>query len=109
MRWVRLTLALIGLVIGVFMFWGGEWLVWDWINSIVNGPWLKWDEFCSGWIFYAPLFLYKWTCEVWTAVFDLGKFFLDAGLLLTIISAFSLGLLVRPVVEAFIKKIRGKK
>jgi hypothetical protein len=96
-------------VIGIFLFWGGEWLIWDWINSIVNGSWLDRVMFCSEWVFYAPLFLYKWTCEKWTAVFDLGKFFLDAGLLLTIVSAFSLGLYMRPVVEAFIKKIKQKK
>jgi hypothetical protein len=104
-----IILSLIGLILGIFLWWGGEWLIWDWINSIVNGPWLDRVMFCSEWVFYAPLFLYKWTCENWTAVFDLSKLWLDAGLLLTIVSAFSLGLYMRPVVEAFIKKIKQQK
>jgi hypothetical protein len=105
-RGVVTALALTGLVIGIFLFWGGEWLIWDWINSIVNGSWLDRVVFCSEWVFYAPLFLYKWTCETWTGPFDLGKMWIDLGGFLMIVSAFILGYMARPVIEAFIKRSR---
>jgi hypothetical protein len=105
-RGVITALALTGLVIGIFLFWGGEWLIWDWINSIVNGPWLDRVMFCREWCFYAPLFLYKWTCETWTGPFDLGKMWIDLGGFLMIVSAFTLGYMARPVIEAFIKRSR---
>jgi hypothetical protein len=105
-RGVITALALTGLVIGIFLFWGGEWLIWDWINSIVNGSWIDWDMFCREWCFYAPLFLYKWTCETWTGPFDLGKMWIDLGGFLMIASAFILGYMARPVIEAFIKRSR---
>jgi len=102
------VLAIAGLVIGIFFFWGGEWIIWDWINSIVNGPWIDWNRFCREWQFYAPLFVYKWTCETWTGPFDLGKGWIDAGGFLIVISAFSLGYLMRPVIEALVRKLIKK-
>ena len=99
MKGLRMILALVGLVIGLMLIWGGQWLVWDWINSIVNGPWLNWDKFCHEWYFYAPLFLYKWTCQTWTGPFDLSKLWLDLGLFLAIISAFALGYYARPYIK----------
>jgi hypothetical protein len=62
--------------------------------------------FCSEWSFYAPLFLYKWDCYTWTAVFDLGKAWMDLGGFLIIVSAFALGYYARPAIEAFIKRSR---
>jgi len=100
-------LAMIGLILGVYLFLGGEWLIWDWINSIVNGPWINWDMFCREWCFYAPLFVYKWTCETWTAVFDLAKLWIDLGGFLIIVSAFALGYMARPIIEGFIRKKFG--
>ena len=102
-------LAVIGLILGVFLFWGGEWLIWDWINSIVNGPWINWDMFCNEWSFYAPLFLYRWDCRTWTGPFDLGKMWIDLGGFLIIVSAFALGYMARPVIEGFIRKKFGGK
>lgn len=102
-------LAMIGLILGVYLFLGGEWLIWDWINSIVNGPWINWDMFCREWCFYAPLFLYKWTCETWTGPFDLGKMWIDLGGFLIIVSAFALGYMARPIIEGFIRKKFGGK
>jgi len=102
-------LAMIGLILGVYLFLGGEWLLWDWINSIVNGPWINWDMFCSEWCFYAPLFVYKWTCEKWTGPFDLAKLWLDLGGFLIIVSAFALGYMARPIIEGFIRKKFGGK
>jgi len=99
MKGFRMILALVGLVIGLMLVWGGQWLVWDWINSIVNGPWLNWDKFCSEWVFYAPLFLYRWDCQTWTGPFDLSKLWLDLGLFLAIISAFALGYYARPYIK----------
>jgi hypothetical protein len=99
MKGLRAILAIVGLIIGVYLILGGQWLLWDWINSIVNGPWLNWDKFCSGWVFYAPLFLYKWTCQTWTGPFDLSKLWLDLGLFLAIISAFALGYYARPYIK----------
>jgi len=106
MRRIRLMLALAGLIIGIYLILGAEWLIWDWINSIVNGPWLDRAMFCSEWCFYAPLFVYKWTCETWTGPFDLSKLWLDLGLFLVIISAFALGYYARPAIEAFMKRSR---
>jgi len=102
-------LAVIGLVLGIFLFWGGEWLIWDWINSIVNGPWINMDMFCKEWSFYAPLFLYRWDCRTWTGPFDLGKMWIDLGGFLIIVSAFVLGYIARPVIEGFIRKKFGER
>jgi len=99
-KWVWVYLGL--LVLGIFLFWGGEWLLWDWINSIVNGPWIDWTLFCSGWRFYAPLFVYMWTCEMWTGPFDLGKAWIDLGGFLVAVSAFLLGYSLRPGLEKLI-------
>jgi hypothetical protein len=102
-------LAMIGLILGVYLFLGGEWLIWDWINSIVNGPWINWDVFCREWCFYAPLFLYRWDCYTWTGPFDLGKMWIDLGGFLIIVSAFALGYMARPVIEGFIRKKFGER
>ena len=93
MRGIRLILALAG-------------LIWDWINSIVNGPWINRAMFCSEWSFYAPLFLYRWDCYTWTGPFDLGKAWMDLGGFLIVVSAFALGYYARPLVEAFMKRSR---
>ena len=106
MKHGKLILPLIGLVAGIFLFWGGEWLMWDWINSIVNGPWLLWERFCGEWFFYAPLFLYRWDCRTWTGPFDLGKAWIDIGGMLMIVSAFCLGYVLRPEIEKLLKKLR---
>jgi hypothetical protein len=102
-------LAMIGLILGVYLFLGGEWLIWDWINSIVNGPWINWDVFCREWCFYAPLFVYRWDCYTWTGPFDLGKMWIDLGGFLIIVSAFALGYMARPVIEGFIRKKFGER
>jgi len=102
---VKVFLAIIGLIIGIFLVWGGEWIIWDWTNSIVrhNVPWFVWDEFCSNWFFYAPLFIYKWTCETWTGPFDLGKLWMDLGIVILGISAFALGYYSERVVRVLKK------
>ena len=101
MAWIKPILALAGLIIGVYLILGAEWLVWDWSNSIIRPgvPWIDWDEFCSEWVFYAPLFLYRWDCQTWTGPFDLSKLWLDLGLFLVIISAFALGYYARPYIK----------
>jgi hypothetical protein len=107
MKWVRLALAVIGLAVGIFAYWGGLWLVWDWINSIVNGPWVDWGRFCREWVFYAPLFLYEWGCRKWTGPYDLAKGFVDVGALLIIVSAFCLGYFARPEIEKILRKLKS--
>jgi hypothetical protein len=108
MKWLSLTLALIGLVAGVFAYWGGLWLVWDWANSVIRPgvPWIDWGTFCRKWIFYAPLFLYRWTCETWTGPYDLAKGFVDVGALLIIVSSFCLGYFARPSIEKLLKRLK---
>jgi hypothetical protein len=96
-------LSLAGLVIGIYLILGAEWLIWDWINSIVNGPWLDRGRFCREWEFPAPFFLYRWRCDEWTAPFDLSKLWLDLGLFLATVSAFVLGYLFRPAIERFFR------
>jgi len=110
-RPILLILSLIGLILGIFLWWGGLWLLWDWSNSIIRPgvPWIDWDMFCREWCFYAPLFVYKWTCETWTGPFDLGKMWIDLGGFLIIVSAFALGYMARPVIEGFVRKKFGGK
>ena len=109
MRWVSLTLALTGLVIGLMLVWAGQWLLWDWANSVIRPsvPWIDWDTFCREWIFYAPLFLYRWNCQTWTGPFDLSKLWLDLGLFLAVVSAFALGYYARPGIEKILRKLKG--
>ena len=107
-RGVITALALAGLIIGIFLFWGGEWIIWDWSNSIIRPgvPWINWDAFCREWSFYAPLFLYRWDCYTWTGPFDLGKAWMDLGGFMIIVSAFVLGYMARPMIETLIKRSR---
>jgi len=96
------------LILGVFLAWGGEWIIWDWINSIVNGPWLDRARFCEEWFFYAPLFVYKWTCETWTGPFDLGKAWMDAGILIVGVSCFLLGYAFKPGIDALLRRLKAR-
>jgi hypothetical protein len=105
-KWLRTIISIAGLILGIFLCIGGEWLLWDWINSILHGPWIDWNMFCNEWGFPAPFFIYWWTCRDWTAPYDLSKTFLDSGLFLSIVSAFSLGYLARPRIEKLIERFR---
>ena len=99
--WVFLA----ALIAGVFLVWGGEWIIWDWVNSlVVKQPWFDWELFCEKWYFPAPFWLYVWRCDQWTVPFDLGKAWMDAGILAIGISSFLLGYSLRPDIEEILRK-----
>lgn len=83
--------AVLALVLGIYMFVASYWLVWDWINSIVNGPWIDRKMFCEMWEFWAPVFVYRWTCETWTGPYDVHLLLAGLGALLIVASSFVLG------------------
>ena len=109
MKWVKLILALIALILAIFVYWAGEWIIWDWAGSIVNGPWIDWSRFCNEWGFYAPLFLYRWDCHTWTGPFDLGKLWLDLGAFIMIVSSFCLGYFARPEIERLLRRFYSSR
>lgn len=81
----------LALILGIFMFIASFWLTWDWINSIVKGPWIDWQRFCMEWYFYAPLFIHKWDCETWTGPYDTALLIGGLSIVLLVASAFVLG------------------
>ncbi|MEM1548720.1 MAG: hypothetical protein QXM02_06865 [Thermoproteota archaeon] len=93
--------SILVLILGVFMFVASFWLTWDWINSIVNGPWIDWKEFCEGWSFYAPLFIHKWDCRTWTGPYDTALLLGGLSIVLLVASAFILGRLTSRVKQQF--------
>ena len=104
---IKTALILLGLMAGIFLFWGGEWLCWDWINSIVvNQPWINWELFCEQWYFPAPFWLYVWRCDQWTVPFDLAKGWMDAGGLLIGVMSFLLGYHLHPEIKALLRRLR---
>ena len=102
----RVWIYLAALVVGVFLLWGGEWLCWDWVNSIVvKQPWFDWELFCEKWYFPAPFWLYVWYCDQWTVPFDLAKSMMDAGGFVIAVAAFLLGYETKVEIEKLLERL----
>lgn len=80
------------LIAGIVFFVAGMWLIWDLMNTVIHTvSKIDWQKFCEIFRFYAPFFIYMWTCETWSGSFDLGLTLAGAGIIIGLLGAYLIG------------------